>query len=198
MTRVVSVGRSHGLVAAGALGIALLTVTLTGCPGSLQNPQDFPPAASGTAGTSGGAGTTAAGGTTGGAGTTGAAGTMASNCDMPTLINTKYMCTLAGACHDATGAAANLSLVQADWPKLVNQVPKGGGAGTASICANDPAFKTIPYIMKGTNPATGLLLTKIKMDACSPGGKQMPNLGVLLSAADAVCFQQWATGLANQ
>jgi hypothetical protein len=200
MTRVVSVGRSKGLWAAGALGFTLLMLSLAGCPGTLD-PTLF---MSGTAGTSGAAGTGAAG--TGTAGTTGAGGAVA--CDMVTLITMPanpmmpakggYGCTLAGACHDAVGSAAGLSLMQADWPKLKGAMPmvKTPAPAFPSICATDATAKTMPYIIAGSATGDGLLMKKLMGPVCPPG-VQMPSLGGPIKAADLPCFQQWATMLAN-
>jgi hypothetical protein len=211
MTRVVSVGRSsqrRGLVSVGALGLALAAVTLTGCPGSLDDPGAFPPPVSGAAGSpSGAAGSGAAG--TGAAGTgaagTGAAGAMA-GCDVSGLIGNgtaatpgKYFCTTQGVCHDANGSAAGLDLASANLAtRLVGVAPKGGGAVTPSVCAADANFKTMPYITKGSPTGAGLLLMKLQAAICSPGGMQMPTLNGPLSATDLACFKSWATALANQ
>jgi hypothetical protein len=194
MTRVVSVGRSKSLFAAGAVGFALLGLTLAGCPGTLdpsftQN--------GGTAGSSSGPGTA---GTTGGgtAGTPGTAGMTGGNCDMVKLTTMTYTCTLAGACHDAAGSAAGLSLVMADWPKLVGTMPsvKTPAPPFPSICALDATAKTMPYITKGSATGDGLLLKKLMGPVCPPG-VQMPSLGSHVNATDLACFQQWATMLAN-
>jgi hypothetical protein len=194
MTRVVSVGRSRSLLAAGALGFAFLSLGLAGCPGTLD-PTLF--ANAGTAGSTGGPGT-AGSSMMGTAGTMGTAGGTGS-CDMVNLITVKYMCTIMGACHDGTAAtAAGLSMVQADWPKLVGGHPDATKpAGSPSICAKDAAFMSMPYITKGSATGDGLLLKKIMGPVCSPNGQQMPNLGAKISATDVTCFQQWATMLAN-
>jgi hypothetical protein len=196
MTRVASVGRSKSLLAAGALGIAFAALGLAGCPGTLD-PSQF-----GAAGTSGGtAGATGQGtaGQTAMAGAMGTAGTGSGSCDMPKLINTTYMCTVMGACHDGSNAtAAGLSLLQADWPKLTTTHPDATRpAGSPSICAKDPAFMSMPYVMAGSATGDGLILKKISGAVCDPGGQQMPNLGSKISAADLPCFQQWLIGLAK-
>jgi hypothetical protein len=208
MTRVVSVGRSHGLVVAGALGLALLTVTLTGCPGSLQDPQDFPPppGTTGAAGTNGGTAGTAAAGTMGTAGT-GTAGTAApAGCDIAPIIKT-YSCALALACHDAKGSAAGLDMASATFAShLVGTLP-GVAAGhtiqTPSICALDTTNKTVAYITKPTTPgghAGGLILEKVKGPFCMGGGMtgvQMPTTGPpYLSTTEIACVQNWADALA--
>jgi hypothetical protein len=213
MTRVVSVGRSSkGLISAGALGLVLAAVALTGCPGSLDDPGAFPPPVTGAAGagnTSGAAGTGAAG--TGAAGTgaagTGAAGTGAvAGCDVSGLIGNgtaatpgKYFCTTQGVCHDSAGSAAGLDLASANLAaRLVGIAPKGGGAVTPSVCAADANFKTMPYITKSSPTGAGLLLMKLQAAICAPGGMQMPTLNGPLSATDLACFKSWATALANQ
>jgi hypothetical protein len=190
MTRVVSVGRSKSLLAAGALGLAVLS--LVGCPGTLD-PSQFPQA--GTAGSTGGPGT-AGSSPMGTAGAMGTAGT--GSCNMVNLITVKYTCTIAGACHDGTMAsAAGLSMQQADWPKLVGGKPNAMAGAMNSICAKDPAFMNMPYITKGSATGDGLLIKKLMAPTCSPMGQQMPNLGTKVSAADMPCFQQWVTSLAN-
>jgi hypothetical protein len=189
-----------------------LTVTLTGCPGSLQDPQDFPPppGTTGAAGTNGGtAGTGAAGTGTAGTGTagTGAAGTTApAGCDIAPIIKT-YSCALQLACHDAKGSAAGLDMASATFAShLVGTLP-GVAAGhtiqTPSICAQDPTNKTMAYITKPTTPgghAGGLILAKVKGKFCVGGGMtgdQMPTTGPpYLSATEVNCVQMWADALA--
>jgi hypothetical protein len=189
MTRAVSVGRSfNGLWAAGALGLAFLTIPWAGCAGSLD-----PMAFTGGAGSTGTAGNGAAG--------TGAAGTSGGNCDMVKLITAAapmgYSCTLASACHDSAGSAAGLSLMQADWPKLAGTTPmvKTPPPNFPSVCATDATTKTIPYIKKGSATGDGLLLQKLMGSPCA-GGVQMPSLGSHVSPTDMMCFVQWATMLA--
>jgi hypothetical protein len=187
MTRVVSVGRSKSLLAAGAVGFAFLTLTLAGCPGTLS--PDFT-GGMGTAGTGSPAGT-AGGGTAGmTAGTGGVPG-----CDITPLIQpNKYWCIQTGACHDGSAAtAAGMSMQKADWPKLVGGMPNGKNA---SICGNDPNFKSMPYIIKGGD-GSGLLLMKLNAAICSPMGAQMPTLGGPMAPADKTCFQQWAAAMAK-
>jgi hypothetical protein len=202
MTRAVSVGRSSkGLFIIGALGSVLVTMTLTGCPGTLQG--DFPPPSGGTAGASGG---TAGAGTGGMAmGTAGAMGTggAAAGCDVNPLFSgptSKYKCSETQICHDAAGDGAGFNMATADWQThLVGQVPKGGGQ-VASICAKDPAFKTVPYIIAKSPTGDGLLIQKLKAAICSPGGSQMPFAAATpgISADDMTCVQAWATALANK
>ena len=187
MTRVVSVGRSKGLFLASSLGFAML-LSLTGCPGTLDNPGAFPPPVSGSAGVSGGSGTNGGAGS-GGAGTGSTAG-----CDVkPLFIGTtsKYQCTLDGACHDANGSAGNFSMTAADWDQhLVGVMPKGGGA-TPSMCQ----ASTKPYLIAKSSPAAGLLIDKLTNPTC---GMMMPELTGPISAADMTCIKAWAQALVNQ
>jgi hypothetical protein len=201
MTRAVSVGRSSRkglLFTLGALGSVFVTMTLSGCPGTLQG--DFPSA--GNAGSSGGtAGAGTAGMAMGTAGSTGAAGSgLPAGCDPVTMLTTstgKYNCTVANICHDASGSAANFNMTQANWSNLVGVVPKGGGT-IASICAKDPNYKAIPYIIKGSPTGDGLIMKKLMAPVCSPNGTQMPTLpGPITVTADMACIQAWATQLAN-
>jgi hypothetical protein len=201
MTRAVSVGRSKGLFTIGALGSVLVTMMLTGCPGTLQG--DFPPPTGGSAGSPGGsAGAGTAGMGTAGMGTAGASGTTYPGCaTLGSLFvgpTSKYKCSETAICHDAAGDGAGFNMATADWQThLVGQAPKGGGM-VASVCAKDPAFKAMPYIISKSSTGDGLLMQKLKGAVCSPGGVQMPFAGTPLNAADMACAQQWATALANQ
>jgi hypothetical protein len=192
MTRVVSVGRSRGLLSIGALGAVLLTMSLAGCPGTLDPNQMFPPPASGTGGTTGAAG--AAAGTTGGAGMA-AAGTtgnvtLTEGCDITNLVTT-YKCSMNGTCHDAAGSAANFDMATAGWQNnLVGVNPKGGGAVLPSSCAGHG-----PYIIKGSATGDGLFIQKIS-SATPPCGAQMPFALPAASAADIMCFRMWTTAVA--
>jgi len=197
MTRAVSVGRSKGLFTIGALGSILVTMTLAGCPGTLEG--NFP-APMGSAGSPGG---TAGAGTAGMAmGTAGASGTTYPGCaTLGSLFigpTSKYKCSETAICHDAAGDGAGFAMATADWQThLVGQAPKGGGM-VASVCAKDAAFKSMPYIIAKSPTGDGLLMQKLKAAVCAPGGVQMPFAGTPLDAADMTCAQQWATALANQ
>jgi hypothetical protein len=196
MTRVVSVGRSKGPLLLSALGITLLSAFVTGCPGTLD--PSF--TQGGTAGATGTAGT-------------GAAGMPAAACDLTAVSALtgmdKYSCTQ-GGCHDNTGSAANLDMTSPGWEThLVGQVPKGGGALSKSDCANDAAFKTMPYIVAKSNPVDGLLIRKLSAATnaivCSdpantqqPKGTSMPPFPFPpVTPQDLDCFKSWATKLAN-
>jgi hypothetical protein len=155
------------------IAAAALAVGAVGCGGGDSNN-------TGAAG-SGGAGT-------GGAGTGG-------SCDAMALFKTKYSCSLNSACHDAQGSAAKFDMASDGWEThLVGQVPKGGGT-IASMCATG-ANATRPYLVAGSNPATGLFMDKFK--TIPPCGETMPMLTGPVSAADMACIQQWATALTTK
>jgi hypothetical protein len=195
MTRVVSVGRSKSLLAAGAIGFAFASIALTGCPGTLD--PSFNMMASGAAGSSGTGNTGAAGAASGMAGAT----TM--GCDITPLIQgngtgatpAKYYCIQTGACHDGSAStAAGFSMLPADWPKLVGKMPTSPVVN-GGICGGDATYMKVPYIIKGGN-GDGLIMQKLSGAICSPGGQKMPTLGGTPTAAEKMCFQQWAAALA--
>jgi hypothetical protein len=171
--------------------LSLLGLTFTACyenrplivanddAGALSGAAGATPASTGAAGTA-----AAAAGTTG----TGAGG--GSGCDITPLV-TKYSCTLAGACHDSRGSAANFDMASPGWEqRLVGVAPRGGAAAPVpSLCANQGWV----YLVKGSSPATGLFMEKFKMNPSC--GITMPNLGIPVSAVDLACFQRWANAL---
>jgi hypothetical protein len=117
---------------------------------------------------------------------------MLPGCSNAQSIIDSHMCTLAGACHDNSGSAANFSLVMMgpDWgARLVGAMPRGGGV-TPSKCASTG----MPYIVAGSHPATGLLLAKLS--SAPPCGDRMPLLGLPLSDPELACVQAWADKLA--
>jgi len=200
MTRAVSVGRSShkGLFAKftlGALGSVLVTMSLSGCPGTLQG--DFPPPSGGSAGSSGGtAGAgTAGSGSAGAMGTAGAGVSLSLNgggCDISVLV-TKYKCTMGGGlCHDSMGSGANFDMTTTGWQnKLVGGNPKTGTAAVASVCVGKG-----PYIIKGSPTGDGLFIQKIS-DATPPCGAQMPFVMTAATSDDIACFRKWTTYAAN-
>lgn len=146
------------------------------------------PGAAGTTGTLDGGG---AAGTTGVAGT---GGIVPQGCSEMDQIVQEHSCTLTGACHDATGSAANFSLVGRPftdllgWKRqLVGIFPIGGGN---SACGG----ANMPYLVAGSSPANGLLLNKLrsKNPVC---GDQMPALPPLLTASEIDCVQRWANAV---
>jgi hypothetical protein len=191
--------------------LALLCV-LTHIVGCLDN---RPIVVGGTAGA--GSPTGAAGGGGAPSGSAGAAGTggVGGNigalvppgvygCDVTPLFigpNSRYKCSETAICHDALGGGANLSMSGNYWMShLVGIVPKGGGV-VPSICATDPMFKNMPYIIEGDPNGDGLFIRKLSAapgtEVCHPGGVPMPLTGNPLSAADLACVKVWATALAS-
>lgn len=128
-----------------------------------------------------------------GAGGAGAAGTGGPglSCDAKPII-LKYSCALAGSCHDALGSAAGLDFATPGWEdRLVGTFPSGGGeVATRSMCAGLGR----PYLVAGSNPATGLLLDKLRLHP-PPCGAAMPNIGGPITAIELACFQDWANAL---
>jgi hypothetical protein len=93
------------------------------------------------------------------------------------------------------GAAAAFPMATADWEsKLVGVMPKGGGT-IASQCMG-AAGGNKPYLVKGSNPAEGLFIDKLKNPP--PCGDEMPLLTGPISAADMTCIMQWATALTTK
>ena len=194
MTRAVSVGRSShkGLFMLGALGSVLVTMTLAGCPGTLQG--DFPAPPGGSAGSSGGsAGSPGTAGATGGTAGAGVSLSLTGGgCDISALI-TKYKCTMGGGlCHDSMGSGADFDMTTTGWQnKLVGGNPKTGGNGVQSVCVGKG-----PYIIKGSSTGDGLFIQKIS-DATPPCGAQMPFVMTAATTDDIACFRKWTTYAAN-
>jgi hypothetical protein len=119
------------------------------------------------------------------------AGAPITGCDAAQAIFQTHFCTLAGACHDANGSAANLDLATNGWEaRLVGGTPKGGGVGVPSTCGG---FGRV-YLFPGSYPARGLFLDKL-FEKTPPCGAQMPNLPPLLDASERECIQRWADKL---
>ncbi len=156
-----------------AVALVVIAALGLGCPGTLD-PSLTGTAASGT----GGAGVTGGTGATNGAGCAdGGAQIVASSC-----------ATI--GCHDSTSMEGGLDLTpnSAIGSRLVGVTSTGDGPD--SVCGG----KT--YLVAGSNPASGLLIDKIKgMQSCGAG---MPYPGVsLLPAVQQSCIEQWAEGLIN-
>jgi hypothetical protein len=101
-----------------------------------------------------------------------------------------------GGCHDGTMAtAANFDMATTGWQmNLVDHNPKGGGMGLQSVCTPSDG----PYLMKGSNPATGLFIRKITgVGNLCTGGQRMPYLQSTnyLNQHDIDCVTSWATTL---
>jgi hypothetical protein len=168
------------------VGAAVIAIGAMACGGSSGG--------TGTAGADGGAGT--GGGGSGGAGTGGSTPcTLAEVNKIVVTTSTNGGCTATGACHDAAGSAAGLSLTAANWSaNLVGRMPNAdlGVTGFKSMCAGMGRV----YLTAGSNPATGLFLDKLDPAMDPPVcGAHMPNVGVPLSATQFACFKSYFTTL---
>jgi hypothetical protein len=135
----------------------------------------------------------------------GGSGGSGAPCDAtPIFVKANHTCTLAGACHDATGAAANFDMVTAGWQNsLVAKAPPGGSpSNTAALDSKCSATSTPPvqgqvYLKAGVQPAAGLFIEKLRGSGTSlpPCGAHMPNLGQALTDTEFACVQSWANGI---
>jgi hypothetical protein len=145
------------------------------------------------------------------AGSGGKGVTTAKGCHITALVGSgsstspgRYFCTLpgchstcvnAGCANDNSVGATGLDMTSADWPqKLLGTLPSNAPDGLSpSLCLG----VNEPYLVKGTVPAQGLFLDKLRSNP--PCGDQMPFTGVLqVSAEDLDCFQRWADALTTQ
>jgi hypothetical protein len=142
----------------------------------------------------------AAGQPSGAAGSAGSIGTVA-GCDVSALFGTapatrgKYTCTIQGACHDSQQSATGLDMTSADWEQklLVTGASNGRVSDLDSMCLGTNE----PYLIKGSFPARGLFMDKLKSP--TPCGMQMPTIpGPITDAADMACIQSWANALTAQ
>lgn len=173
--------RAHDVVprfgAVGLLAGLMMIPVLAGCPGSLGSGAWQPPPGYGTSGT---------GGTT--APPMGTGGMMAaSGCDAPTMYfkstDASTGCALAGACHDAMGAAlSKLNLVDAGvWTRLV---------GVAASSTLGPKCVGMPYV-NNAKPASGVLLTRVGVvDGCG-AGTLMPLGSTAVNQPILDCITSW-------
>ena len=107
-------------------------------------------------------------------------------CDAAPILAAK--CGYPGLCHDNRALApGGLDLMTAPFDRLVGDMPDGTNS---SQCAD----VMTPYLLAGSNPATGLLLGKLSAPA--PCGETMPTLDVL-TPTEITCLNSWATGLTS-
>jgi hypothetical protein len=176
---------------AGAVGAVVSVLALTGCPGTLD--PELAKMATGAGNSTGTGGGGTGGGGTGGGGSSGTGGTVASNCtggnDGAMMVAS--ICATSG-CHDTSDApfsgGLDLTVNSSIGSRLV-----GGSAGT--VAQNSSCTGMGPYLDPGSNPATGLLIDKVK--ATFPCGNQMPFGGTPLTAQQQTCLVQWATTLTS-
>jgi hypothetical protein len=159
-----------------AIGAVLLALGAAACPGTVD--PSLWPTATGSGNGSGSAG----------AGNPGTGGTGVPACD-PTPIFVAKICGN-GACHDASGTAANFDMGSSDWQtRLVGVNPKGAGLNPSKCGTNGP------YLVPGALPATGLFLDKVKPETTPACGVLMPQIGPKLTAEEFACVQSWADAL---
>jgi len=117
----------------------------------------------------------------------------AAPCDAPAMVFDRTpnpLCAQLG-CHDA-GATAQAGLNLKNDGAIAGRLVGVMASGTnGSVCTG----VTTPYLLAGSQPATGLLLDKMFATTlpCS-GGNRMPSLGTL-TATDMACIISWANDL---
>lgn len=113
------------------------------------------------------------------------------DCDFA-AANAIFTAKACSSCHDAAGTYAGFKMAPAGWEQnLVGVNPVGGQS--QEVCMPSDG----PYLVAGSNPATGLFIRKISGtgDLCT-GGSRMP-LGGSLTAEEAACVTSWATTLTS-
>jgi hypothetical protein len=180
-----------GLAAAGALASVLM---LSGCPGTLD-PSLFP--TSGAGGNQGSGGGNPTGGSTGTGGNSNCTGVNDGAAIVTANCATQF-CHIPGAVNDGTAGGLDLT-VDANIASRLVDVTTVGTADNGSSCVGN----TQPYLKGGSNPATGLLIDKIKSSPkCTANsnccGQPMPYPGVTpLPAQQQTCLIEWATTLTS-
>lgn len=164
---------------AGATGWLLAAGAVAGCAGSLD------PSLNQTG--SGGSNGTGSGGSMG-TGSGGSSGNCTGDNDGATIVMNQ--CT--SMCHspgNPLSVGLDLTNDSGIGSRLVGVTSKGGGL---SQCGGNSE----PYLTAKSNPATGLLIDKMKTNP--PCGASMPFGETVLSATQQQCVIQWATTIANQ
>jgi hypothetical protein len=114
------------------------------------------------------------------------------NLDQVEALFTAKNCTT-GGCHDSTGFAAGLNLTATGLAtRLVGKGPDATAGVTHSVCTGGSQV----YLVAGSNPATGLLIDKVKA-GYSGCGTRMPMGGLALTASEFSCIQTWATSVTS-
>lgn len=184
--------RSQGLGwvgVAGAAGMLVSVLILSGCPGTLDPTQFM----TGTGGS--GSGTGGSNPTGGSTGTGGSSGNCTGGNDGVNLIMTNCATT---SCHIPgplnAGSSGGLDMtVDANIGSRLVGVMSVGTTDNGSKCMGN----STPYLDPGSNPATGLLIDKIQQKN-PPCGDQMPYAAPFpLTATQQTCLIQWATTLTS-
>lgn len=191
---------------AGVVGAFLSVSALSGCPGTLD--PTLAAMASGAGGSGSGTGGSGSGGSSsggstgsGGSSSGGSTGTGGSNGNCTGNNDIAYIMSGSGntnacaqsGCHSPNGGGLgfsgglDLTLDANIGSRLIGVF--SGNSGNGSVCSGNGN-----YLDAHSNPATGLLIDKIK--ANPPCGSRMPYPGISsLSAAQVSCFQAWAETL---
>jgi hypothetical protein len=150
------------------LTVALLSLSFAGlgCPGNLDPSLE------------GGGGSTGTGG--GGGGTP---------CDAPTVV-LKMKCGQV-ICHDPSNLSSNAGL---DFTKTSGYVAQLLGKSSQGINGSMCGSSSMPYLVEGSNPASGLLIDKL-VNSPPSCGVQMPYGMTALSGSNLACVQSWALGI---
>ncbi|HEY6477409.1 MAG TPA: hypothetical protein VI456_12585 [Polyangia bacterium] len=203
-----------GLV--GAVGAFVMTTMLSGCPGTLDPDLKKMAESGGSSGSgnggsgsggSGNGGSSATGGTTGSGGGTAdctgnndinyiVMGTGNPQCAQPPPPNaTCYACAQSG-CHVPgtlsadTSGGLDLTLDSNIGSRLIDVA--AGPTSENGMCTGKG-----PYLNSGSNPPTGLLMTKISSKP--PCGVRMPwpggSIAPALTSQQIACVSAWAEGL---
>jgi hypothetical protein len=173
---------------AGAAGMLVSVLILSGCPGTLD-PTQFNISGTGGNGTGGG---TPTGGSTG---TGGSSGNCTGGNDGVNIIMTNCAtasCHIPGPLNDGLSGGLDLTVDANIGSRLVG-VMSMGTSTNGSACMTS----TSPYLDPGSNPATGLLIDKIS-STHPPCGSFMPYASPsLLPSAQRTCLIEWATTLTS-
>jgi hypothetical protein len=167
---------------------------LSGCPGTLD-PSQFNTGTGGSGSGTGGSGTGGSNPTGGSTGTGGSSGNCTGGNDGATIITVNCAtssCHIPGPNNDGLSGGLDLT-VDANIASRLVGVMSVGTATNGSSCMSS----TSPYLVPGSNPATGLLIDKIS-STHPPCGSFMPYASPsLLPAAQRTCLIQWATTLTS-
>jgi hypothetical protein len=170
---------------AGAAGLLVSVLILSGCPGTLDPNQFNMTSGTGGSGT-GGSGTGGSNPTGGSTGTGGGSG----SCTGGNCATT--FCHIPGAKNADTCGGLDLTVDANIGSRLVG-VRSVGTVDNGSECMAN----TTPYLNAGSNPATGLLIDKITMSPPSCGSLMPDSAPFPLNATQRSCLIQWATTLTS-
>jgi hypothetical protein len=110
-------------------------------------------------------------------------------CDGAAMMADTLKCGSNAGCHGATAQISGMDLVTAGVAgRLLGRMPD---PATSTSCGSS----AMPYIVSGSNPATGLLFDKLNsLPTC---GSPMPFPLGNLPQADRDCLQEWANAVAS-